>query len=255
MHTTHEAQRRPARNAAARTRPGLQRDALVNEHIGLVHHVARRLATRLSTEADLDDLVSAGMFGLLQCADAFDGSRGLSFSTFAVPRIRGAILDELRKQDHVPRNVRRRTRDVTRARDQLTNELQRQPTDAEVSKSMQVAPDMLRRWELDAEWAASASLDQPSRQDASATLADLIADADASSVEDRLTQEVEVARAKAAIMRLKAQERTVLALNFFEGLRLPQIAEVLGVSVCRVSQIRSAALATLRTALTDLRAA
>src|SRR6185295_9718908 len=107
-----------------------------------------------------------GSFGLIQAVDSFDKSRGLSFSTYAVPRIRGAILDELRKQDHVPRNVRRRTREVSRARESLAGVLRRDPTDAELSSHMQVPTDMLRKWELDAEGASVASLDQPQRIDA-----------------------------------------------------------------------------------------
>src|SRR6185295_12275634 len=94
-----------------------------------------------------------GSFGLIQAADSFDAARGLSFSTYAVPRIRGAILDELRKQDHVPRNVRRRTRHVARAREVLASTLRRTPTDDEMSHTLGVPSAMLRRWELDAEGA------------------------------------------------------------------------------------------------------
>src|SRR5262245_62864839 len=111
------------------------RDRLLEANVGLVHHVARQLATRLSTAAELDELVGAGALGLIQAADSFDPARGLSFSTYAVPRIRGAILDELRKQDHVPRNVRRRTRDVSGARDCLAARLRRSPTDDEMSRT------------------------------------------------------------------------------------------------------------------------
>src|SRR5689334_24525789 len=88
------------------------RQALLVSHVGLVHHVARQLARRLSTEAQLDELVSAGSLGLIQAVDSFDPKRGLAFSTYAVPRIRGAILDELRRLDHVSRGVRRRAREV-----------------------------------------------------------------------------------------------------------------------------------------------
>lgn len=232
------------------------RDAFLTQHIGLVHHVARQLANRLSTQADLDELVSAGSMGLIQAVDSFDRKRGLSFSTYAVPRIRGAILDELRKQDHVPRNVRRRTRDMTRARDSLTRVLRRQPNEFEMSRVMQVPTEMVRRWELDAEGAAIASLDQAMRGDpAGATLGDTITDERDASVDERLTHEQEVERLKVAIRMLKEQERTVLALNFFEELKLQEIATVMGLSVCRISQIRTAALLKLRNALSYLRAA
>jgi RNA polymerase sigma factor for flagellar operon FliA len=115
---------------------------------------------------------------------------------------------------------------------------------------------MLRRWELDAEGAALCSLDQPLRAaPESATLADAISDERRTSIDDLLTHEQEVEELKRAIARLKEQERTVLALNFFEELKLQEIATVLGLSVCRISQIRTAALAKLRFALSDLRAA
>jgi len=214
------------------------------------------LAARLSTEAALDELVSAGTLGLLQAAESFDADRGLSFSTYAVPRIRGAILDELRKQDHLPRNVRRRTRDIARAREVLAVRLRRTPTHDEVSKIMGVPTDRLRRWELDAEAAVVRSLDQAVASDGpGAILGDTIADERVPSFEDLLSHEQEVEHLKRAITRLKDQERTVLALNFFEELKLHDIARALGLSVCRISQIRTAALGKLRHELAPLLAA
>lgn len=233
-----------------------ERSALLSQHVGLVHHVARQLGRRLSTAADLDEMVSDGMVGLIQAADTFDRSRGLSFSTYAVPRIRGAILDELRRQDALPRNVRRRTRDLGRAREVLAARLRRAPTHEELAHLMGVPADSVRKWELDAEAASVCSLDQPLRgEEAGTTLADTMHEDDVRGIEDLLTHEAEVAYLKAAIARLKEQERTVLALNFFEELKLQEIAEVLQLSVCRISQIRTAALAKLRASLSDLRAA
>jgi|ERR1051325_6968510 RNA polymerase sigma factor for flagellar operon FliA len=236
--------------------PPAARDALLNQHVGLVHHVARQLARRLSTQADLDELVSAGMLGLVQAVDSFDAHRGLSFSTFAVPRIRGAILDELRKQDSVPRNVRRRTRDMGRARDILSHTLRREPTEHEVARVMAIPAETLRRWEVDAEGAIAQSLDQPVHSDTSAaTLGDTLSDERDFSIDDLLSREQEVEILKNAIASLREQERNVLALNFYEELKLQEIAKVLGLSVCRISQIRTAALRKLRGRLNDLRVA
>lgn len=234
----------------------VERDGLLTQHLGLVHHVARQLANRLSTAAELDELVGAGTVGLIQAVDSFDRSRGLSFSTYAVPRIRGAILDELRKQDHVPRNVRRRTREVSRARESLSSVLRRLPTEDELSRVLQIPTEMLRKWEFDAEGATICSLDQPMRTEPSGvTLGDTMTDDRVASLDDLLTHEQEVEQLEAAIASLKEQERTVLALNFFEELKLQEIATVLGLSVCRISQIRTAALAKLRVRLRALRAA
>lgn len=249
--------RRTPATRQSRTRRS-NRDALVQSHIGLVHHVARQLARRLGDMVELDELVSAGAVGLLQAVDTFDASRGLSFSTYAVPRIRGAILDEVRKLDGVPRNVRRRTRELARAKNVVANVLLRAPSRDEIARVMNVSADAVHRWEADAHGAIFCSLDQPAggdEGDVSATLADTVAEETASGVEDLLNHEAEVHRLRQAIARLKEQERTVLALNFFEELKLHEIAQVLGVSVCRISQIRTAALGKLRVVLSDLRAA
>src|SRR5919205_3678092 len=112
------------------------RDRLLSAHLSLVHHVARQVSRRLAANFDFDELVSAGTMGLMSALDSFDVSRGLAFSTFAVPRIRGAILDELRRQDHVPRSVRRKTRDIQAARSALAAKLCRMPEDHEVADAL-----------------------------------------------------------------------------------------------------------------------
>ena len=256
IQTTRTGQTRSGNRGATPRRGAIEREALLAQHVGLVHHVARQLARRLSTAAELDELVSAGMVGLIQAADTFDAARGLSFSTYAVPRIRGAILDDLRKQDALPRNVRRRTRDLARAREILSATLRRAPTHAELGHVMRVSAETVRKWELDAEGASTTSLDQPLRGgDAGATIADAITPDDVCGVEELLSHEQEVARLKVAIGALREQERTVLALSFFEELKLHEIARILELSVCRISQIRTAALAKLRVSLSDLRVA
>lgn len=247
------ASRNHAQGAANRR----ERESVLQSHLGLVHHVARQMARKLGAMVELDDLVSAGSVGLVQAMDAFDASRGLSFSTFAVPRIRGAILDDLRRQDGVPRNIRRRTRDLARATEILAARLGRAPAHDEIALVMRVPAETIRVWETDAQAAMTCSLDQQrgSDRDDAATLAETLLDHAAPDIEDTLTHEREVERLKVAIAGLKEQERTVLALNYFEELKLHEIAQVLRLSVCRISQVRTAALAKLRVALSDLRAA
>src|SRR5205085_5244966 len=127
------------------------RNLLLTENLSLVHHVARQLESKLSNELDHDELVSAGTLGLMSAMNAFDPERGLAFSTFAVPRIRGAILDELRRQDHVPRSVRRKTRDIGSARSALAAKLCRMPEDSEVAEALGVDVQTLWKWESDVE--------------------------------------------------------------------------------------------------------
>jgi RNA polymerase sigma factor FliA len=230
------------------------RDALLQEHLSLVHHVARQLARGLTTEADLDELVSAGTMGLMSALESFDLSRGLAFSTFAVPRIRGAILDELRRQDHVPRSVRRKTRSIATARETLTGVLGRAPAMEEIAAQLGVDARTLWRWQADVEGAVHVPLDSgPTHHDGTtaAVPAELLGSGE-ELADDRLAREEDVSRLRDALMRLKEQERTVLSLYYFEELKAREIAEVLGVSESRISQIRSKALIQLRETLVPM---
>lgn len=232
------------------------REELLTQNLRLVHHVARQLVRSSRVDVDFDDLISAGTIGLINAIDNFDVSRGLAFSTFAAPRIRGAILDDLRRRDHVPRSVRRKQRDLNRTRETLSGRLDRQPSDEEMAEEMGVDLDKLWRWQREAEYASRVSLDQPTERSSGlgATPAELLADQDAASdVEEQVNhlQEVEVLREE--ILNLKDQERLVLSLYYFEELKLHEIASILGVTESRVSQIRSKAIANLRTRMGSLR--
>lgn len=231
------------------------REALLREHLGLVHHVARQLSRSLSVEADFDELVSAGSIGLMNAVDSFDASRGLAFSTFAAPRIRGAILDELRRQDHVPRSIRRKTRDIGAARDELMREHGRAPEDREVAERLGVDMDTLWRWQADIEGSVHVPLDRsaPEREGRVPTPSDFLPGETDEEIEGRvnLGQEVEILRD--AILQLKEQERTVLSLYYFEELKLHEIAAILELTESRVSQIRSKAIQKLRGEMAGLR--
>lgn len=231
------------------------RARLLEEHLGLVHHVARQLSRTLAARADFDELVSAGTMGLMAALDGFDPSRGHAFSTFAAPRIRGAILDELRKQDHVPRSVRRKTREIATAREALTRTLGRPPEDQELAEHLGVDRETLWRWQADVEGATHVPLDRPAGdgERGAAVSVDQLVGGTPPDVEDRLTREQEVDHLKAALLRLKEQERVVLSLYYFEELKLHEIATVLDLTESRISQIRTKALAKLRLDLHPLR--
>jgi RNA polymerase sigma factor for flagellar operon FliA len=222
---------------------------LTHQHIGLIHHVARQLARRLHDKVELDELVSAGAIGLMQAAASYQPSRGLTFSTYAVPRIRGSMLDELRRHDHMSRGARRKARAITTARESLLHRLGREPRTGEIAAELNVSVDTLRQWELDVEGGVQVSLDvapRSLRDDMDVATASAIADERTPSAEDRLSQEQRVALLALAVRGLRPQERTVLALYFFEELTLQEIAHVLGLSASRISQIRAEALAKLR---------
>ena len=231
------------------------RDRLLTEHLGLVHHVARQMSRTLAVKADFDELVSAGTMGLMAALDAFDASRGLAFSTFAAPRIRGAILDELRRQDHVPRSIRRKTREIAAARETLMRTLGRAPEDKEVAEQLGIDVHTLWRWKGEVEGAHQVPLDRApgEREQHAPSPSEVLAHDEPSTVEDRLNHEQEMAILRTALLTLKEQERVVLSLYYFEELKLHEIATVLELTESRVSQIRSKALGKLRGELRPLR--
>ena len=241
-----------AGNAAARD---AARDRLLQDHLGLVHHVARQVSRTLAARADFDELVSAGAMGLMAALESFDAKRGLAFSTFAAPRIRGAILDELRKQDHVPRSVRRKTREISAAREAWMRTNGRLPEDRELAAQLNIDMDTLWRWQADVEGAHHIPIDRApgEREQSAPTRAEMLPSSEVTEVEEQLTHEQEVAHLKDAILRLKEQERIVLSLYYFEELKLHEIAKVLELTESRVSQIRSKALSKLRVDLKPLR--
>ncbi len=231
------------------------RDRLLEEHLGLVHHVARQVSRTLAVRADFDELVSAGTMGLMTALEGFDATRGLAFSTFAAPRIRGAILDELRKQDHVPRSIRRKTREISAARETYMRANGLAPDDRQLALQLGIDMDTLWRWQADIEGAHHIPLDRApgERENNTPAPAELLASSEESEVEMSLTHEQEVSHLRDAIMRLKDQERVVLSLYYFEELKLHEIAKVLELTESRVSQIRSKALSKLRVDLKPLR--
>jgi len=122
------------------------RTQLLDRYLGLVHHSAHQLARRISRDVEIDDLISAGALGLVQALEGFDPGRGLAFSTYAMPRIRGAMLDELRTRDWMPRSVRMRSRLLRAAQSDLQHKLGRQPSHDEVAHALQVDLGTYWRW-------------------------------------------------------------------------------------------------------------
>ena len=231
------------------------RASLLQEHLGLVHHVARQMSRTLAVRADFDELVSAGAIGLMTALEGFDASRGLAFSTFAAPRIRGAILDELRRQDHVPRSIRRKTREIAASRETLMRVLGRLPSDDELCEHLGIDRDTLWRWQADVEGAHHMPIDRApgERENRAPAPIDVLTTSDESEIEDSINHEQEVELLKEALLSLKEQERIVLSLYYFEELKLHEIAKVLELTESRVSQIRSKALGKLRGELRPIR--
>lgn len=232
------------------------RNRIVEENLRLVHHVAHQMIGARGGQGDLDDLVSAGTIGLLEAVEKFDPSRGLAFSTYAAPRIRGAMLDDGRRRDHVPRSVRRKQRDLRSARNRLGHLYGRPPRDEEVARDLEVDLETVWQWDLDVCSTSIVSIDGPVSEpdDRSTTLEEVLCGEEGSAIEDTLTFGEELGIVRRALEDLTDQQRKVLALYHFEELKLHEIASLMGLTESRISQIRSQALAVLRTKLGHLRA-
>ena len=215
-------------------------DALVVQHAELVKRIAYHLAGRLPASVEVDDLIQAGMLGLLEAAAHFAPDRGASFETYAGIRIRGAMLDALRKLDWAPRSVHRRAREVAATVRALENELWREARDVEVAARMQVSLEEYHAIVQDAANCQVAGLD-----DATAGRA-----VDPGPDPFRDAAEEDFRRGLAlAIDGLPERERLVMSLYYDDELNLKEIGLVLGVSESRVCQLHGQALIRLRARL------
>jgi RNA polymerase sigma factor for flagellar operon FliA len=229
------------------------RERLVVAYSPLVKYVAGRMGSGLPAHVEEADLISYGLIGLISAIERFDLDREIKFETYAITRIKGAIIDELRSLDWVPRSVRAKAREIERANAKLENRLQRAPTDEEMAEELGITveefQDSLLQISnstvvaLDELWTVSdSSGDQVSLLD---TLQDPDAPdpaqvLDATEVKDRLAD---------AIARLPEREKLVIALYYYENLTLREIGEVLGVTESRISQLHTKAVLRLKSRL------
>ncbi|MFL5929637.1 MAG: RNA polymerase sigma factor WhiG [Gaiellaceae bacterium] len=228
------------------------RDRLILTYAPLVKYVAGRLGSGLPAHVDDDDLVSYGLLGLIGAIERFDPDRDIKFETYAIARIKGSIIDELRALDWVPRSVRSRAREIERAIADLESKLGRAPTDEEISGKLGVSVDELNESlseigrtsiaALDELWTVSAGGDQ-------IALIDTIED-DLGPNPQSALDETEMREAIAdAISRLPEREKLVVTLYYYEELTLREIGEVLGVTESRVSQLHTKAILRLKARL------
>jgi RNA polymerase sigma factor FliA len=229
------------------------RERLVLAYSPLVKYVAGRMASGLPAHVEEGDLISYGLLGLISAIERFEPERQIKFETFAITRIKGSIIDELRSLDWVPRSVRTRAREIERANAKLEHQLHRAPTDEEMASELGVSQDDFQDSlvrisnssviALDELWTVSdASGDQVSLLDTiqDPTAADPSQAMDTTEMKDRLAD---------AIARLPEREKLVVALYYYENLTLREIGEVLGVTESRVSQLHTKAVLRLKSRL------
>jgi RNA polymerase sigma factor for flagellar operon FliA len=232
------------------------RERLVVAYSPMVKFVAGRLGAGLPSHVDDADLISYGLMGLIGAIERFEPERGIKFETFAMTRIRGAIIDELRSLDWVPRSVRSRAREIETAQAKLEHELQRAPTEAELAQKLGLTEDELQTslleianssvYALDELWTVSDSSGD------SVSLLDTISDPRADDPQESLASSEVKDRLTEGISGLPEREQLVIALYYYENLTLREIGEVLGVTESRVSQLHTKAVMRLKSALQEV---
>ncbi|MFT5291102.1 MAG: RNA polymerase sigma factor for flagellar operon FliA [Planctomycetota bacterium] len=214
------------------------RDALILDHLGLLHHIVGRMAFDVAGVVDRDDLEGWGMIGLIAAADAWDASRGLKFSTYAYPKIRGAILDELRHMDFLPRGRREKVRALDLVVRRLEQEQGVTPSPEEIAEAMGIELEEVGEIMQSARVANAVSLEGGPSRDLGALLRDPTCE---DPVDSAAYGEMKTLLIK-AIANLPEQEQAVITLYYAEELLLKEIGKIMGVTESRVSQIHSSAL-------------
>jgi RNA polymerase sigma factor for flagellar operon FliA len=222
------------------------RTQLLDSYLGLVHHTAHEMRRNRAGNVELDDLVGAGTVGLVQALEGFEPERGLAFSTYAMPRIRGAMLDEIQSRDWSPRTVRVRRRLLAEARAHLQQALGAVPSEAQVAERMGVDMPTYHKWVGEVEGRSIVALDHAPRGLEDEPLHEMIPDERVPEPGAELMQEQQLDQLREGLQSLPSKDRMVLALYYFENLTLREIGEVLHVSESRVSQIHGRALKRLR---------
>ncbi|MEW5874073.1 MAG: FliA/WhiG family RNA polymerase sigma factor [Candidatus Zixiibacteriota bacterium] len=228
--------------------PEIRQD-LLNHYLPLVRNVAGRMALGFPKSVELSDLISTGVIGLIEALKNFDPERGVKFETFAVPRIRGAILDELRSLDWVPRSTRAKAREIDRSTVRLENQLGRVPTLGELAKDLKITYDELSDALEDISGTTLLSLDELVYREEDNRQVPRVETLEAPRNESVLGN-IERQELRAylinSISNLSEQEKLVIALYYYEELTLREIGEVMHISESRVSQIHTKSVGKLR---------
>ena len=224
------------------------REQIILQYAPLVKYVMGRLAISLPAVLDYEDILSFGTIGLIEAVERFDYQKGVKFETYAIARIRGAIIDALRSLDRLPRSVRQKAKDADKALVDLTHDLGRDPSDEEVAGAMGLKIEAYRKHLVDASW-ITVSLDtmgmsHDGEEDSGGALG--IADPDEENFDAGLEQQELIGELAGAIRELPEREQLILSLYYKEELTMREVSKVLDISESRVCQLHARALTRLR---------
>lgn len=222
------------------------KEKLILEYASLVKYVAGRLSVHVGQHVEYDDLISYGIFGLIDAIDKFDYTKGVKFETYAALRIRGAIIDSIRKMDWVPRTLRQRNKQLEQAFSELEYELGREPTEEELSVKLSISLEETTELMKKSSVIALISLDDYLDQNHEANFSNSAAE---ETPELHYEQQELKEMLVDAIDKLSEKEKKVITLYYFEDLTLKEISSIMGVSESRISQIHSKAVMRLKSKL------
>ena len=229
------------------------RERLILNYSPLVKYVAGRVSANLPPNVDSGDIISYGIFGLIDAIEKFDLQRGIKFETYAIARIRGAIIDELRAMDWVPRSVRSKAREIERAYIVLENRLRRVPSDTELAEEMGITEENLQSILTKLSYTSVVSFEElwsaRTEKEEGSSLLSTVKDENALDPVMMFEDEEMKGILAGAIDKLPERERTVIALYYYEGLTLREIGDILGVTESRTSQLHTKAVLRLRARL------
>jgi RNA polymerase sigma factor for flagellar operon FliA len=233
------------------------RERLILHYAPLVKYVAGRVSVGLPPNIEQADLVSYGIFGLIDAVEKYDLERGIKFETYAISRIKGAIIDELRAIDWIPRSVRFKAREVEKAYATLENRLRRTPTDIEVAQELGISINELHSIFNEISFVSVVALDElltvGSERGDRLSLVETLEDKGAEDPQAAFEAEELKVILAGAINRLPEREKIVITLYYYEGLTLAEIGQVLGVTESRVCQMHTKAVLQLRSKMQDAR--
>lgn len=243
--------------AADTKNPQSERDAAIRQYAPLVKYVVGRLAIGLPAILDYEDILSYGTIGLIEALDRFDDSKGVKFETYAISRIRGAIIDALRSLDRLPRSVRQKAKRMEQATLDLTAANGREPTDEEIAGAMGLTLHQYNQTLVDCSWVTvslDGLLDRDENNDGGATT-EMPADPNQEDFTNRLEKRQMLDALTGAVKGLPEREWLIVSLYYRDEMTMKEIAQILDISESRVCQLHGRALGRLRTRLQRERAA
>ena len=222
----------------------------MNQYLGLVHYVVNKLFKQMPSNVDREDLVNIGVLGLSEALDRYNPYYGIKFETYAIPRIRGAIIDELRKQDWIPRSLRSKSNKIKKVVDELEQACRGEVSDKVIAGHLGISVDEYQHWQAQLNSTSMISLDKPNPNYDDHNLYEAIEDTSSSNPLENIEEKEMHALLGKLIKKLPEKPRLAIQLYYYEHLTFKEIGKILNVSESRISQIHSETMEKLKRMLT-----